>query len=518
MLVQTPHVHTNLNSLAVLVQPYDEHGNSRISSASMAITVSLTGASSLSLSTYSLRGPSGESMTRRYSITVPSSWFSVADVAGSTATVTTTLSGYDSHLASLVVYGTPASFSSTLSGAGIAAFFTSDTAGSTPAQTMRAGDSFYLQLYAHTGGLGLTSFEVKIVENSTVCQLVPTSGSYSLTYTGGVQGDLSGTYQTELLNRLASPGSEPHFTKYSRFQKLSPLTATHGHLGYIQMTMVGSGECLLSAVITTFFHSGTTAYIPGVANNDPVSVHGNQLALYVDAPVGVFGQLTANAPIVNTAAFTGASVSVGMRALLFSSPDSLSSSTATTISVGSGQNGSTVATVSANAHTHNISFAVVRPDAPVLLVDDATLNVLPGSCGSYQRTRLRAMSAGVDISRLLTFSSTDTNVLTVDASISGHPSVVGVGVGTASIYVQQVSYASVSVTVSATQVAVTSLDAGIVSGVRWISSPSVAAGPYEPFASHEFTSESSEGWLYVIATFDDGALTPAHSLTRPMHS
>ena len=48
---------------------------------------------------------------------------------------------------------------------------TSDAAGSTPTQTMRQGDTFYLQLYAHTGGQEMSSFEVKIVEDANVCQV-----------------------------------------------------------------------------------------------------------------------------------------------------------------------------------------------------------------------------------------------------------------------------------------------------------------------------------------------------------
>ena len=83
--------------------------------------------------------------------------------------------------------------------------------------------------------------------------------------------------------------------------------------------------------------------------------------------------------------------------------------------------------------------------------------------------------------------------------------VVGVGVGTASIYVNDVSYASISVTVSATTVGLTRLDAGIVTGVQWASTPSLVR-PFGASALHEFTSEASVGWLYVIATFDDGAL------------
>ena len=119
-----------------------------------------------------------------------------------TATVSTTLAGFDNHSASVTIYGTPASFSSRRTSPGIAAYFTSDADGSTPAHTMRSGDTFYLQLYAHTGGYEMSSFEVLVVENPAVCQLVPASGSFSAAYTGSLQGELSGAYQTELLTRL----------------------------------------------------------------------------------------------------------------------------------------------------------------------------------------------------------------------------------------------------------------------------------------------------------------------------
>ena len=78
------------------------------------------------------------------------------------------------------------------------------------------------------------------------------------------------------------------------------------------MKMVGTGLCLTSATITTFFHSGGTAYIPGVATDDAVTVTSNSLTQYTDAPVGVLGQLNAYAPIINTADFTGTDVDVGM--------------------------------------------------------------------------------------------------------------------------------------------------------------------------------------------------------------
>ena len=171
ILVQTPHVYPNMANLAVLVQCYDEFGHSDVSSAALSISVGLAGASSQSLSAYQLRGPGGAALTRRYQATIPSIWFSTASVAGSTATVSAALGSGSTHTADFMVYGTPSWFLGRLSSAGIAGYMTSDAGGTTPAQTMRLGETFYLQLYAHTGGQEMSSFEVKIVEDTNVCQV-----------------------------------------------------------------------------------------------------------------------------------------------------------------------------------------------------------------------------------------------------------------------------------------------------------------------------------------------------------
>ena len=202
---------------------------------------------------------------------------------------------------------------------------------------MRAGDTFYLQLYAHTDGHDLTSFEVKLYENALACAPVPASGSFSTSYTGPLDGELSSTFQVEGLNRYVDPeDASTYFIKYSRLQKLDALESAHGHLGYIRMKMVGSGTCIVSASVTAFFYDGLDSFVPGVQLNDAFEVHGNELELYTDAAVGVFGQLNVKAPILNTAFLNGASLSIGVFSLLFSSPDAHASS-AHTVSVPSSQ-------------------------------------------------------------------------------------------------------------------------------------------------------------------------------------
>ena len=172
ILVQTPHVRTNMATLALLVQFYDAFGHSDVASATIEISASLDDAALPQMVTAEQRvGPSGAAWTRRYYATIPSSWFGVASAEGSTATISASLAGGGVQAASFLVYGTPSWFAHSISPASIAAFVTSDAAGNTPAQTMRLADIFYLQLYANTGGAQMSTFEVKIVESTSVCQV-----------------------------------------------------------------------------------------------------------------------------------------------------------------------------------------------------------------------------------------------------------------------------------------------------------------------------------------------------------
>ena len=502
-IVQTPHVHTSLPTLAVLVQCYDAHGNSDVSSAPLTIRASLAGVADLTLTSYTSYGVNG--LTRRYSTSVPESWFSAASAAGSDAIVTTELSGGDAQTAAFTVYGTPEWFGVRLLSAGLAVYMTSDAAGTTAAETLRSGDTFYMQLYAHSGGVGLTSFEAKLYEDDSVCEVVPSAGTFSASYTGPLEGELTSTYQVEGLNRFVDPeDSSKYFIKYSRLQKLEPLTSEHGHLGYVRMKMVGSGSCLTSAVVTAFYYDGLTAFVPGVSLNDPLSVFGGTLVLHTDVAVGVVGQLNTNAPVVNVAELTGASMSVSVLSVLFTSPGTYTSSSMAVEVPSFQESGTLSTTVSQDGFTRTVSFSVVRPSAPTLVVDDDLLQALPVACGAeYQSTRLHAISDGADISRLLSFSTTDSGVLDVDMTVEGEPRVVGVAPGSGQVYVVDVSFASVVVGVSASTVGLVQLSAGVVTGVEWAAVPAVA-GPFIARASQLFDSETSVGWLYVSAAFDDG--------------
>ena len=76
---------------------------------------------------------------------------------------------------------------------------------------------------------------------------------------------------------------------------------------------------------------------------------------------------------------------------------------------------------------------------------------------------------------------------------------------------REASYTSVSVSVSATTVSVTQLDAGIVTAVEWTQSNPGVEGPYRALPSHQLSSEGSEGWLYVSAAYSDGTTYPVET-------
>ena len=192
----------------------------------------------------------------------------------------------------------------------------------------------------------------------------------------------------------------------------------------------------------------------------------------------------------------------------YTSPSAFSGHETSTVAIASSQPTATVnTTVSADGFSRSISFAVIRPARPSLHVDDPSLQALPGTCAGYQSTRLRAVSDGADVSRLLAFVVTNSSVLTVDHSIPSHPMVRGLAPGTAQIYVRDEAWSSVTVTVTDALVALNGLSAGVVSGVEW-AAVSSAAGPFVPVASQTFTSETSKGWVYVTASFDDGTTQP----------
>ena len=227
---------------------YSLAGNSDVSSASVEVVASMRGFSDITIGAYTMRGPAGARHTRRYSGTLPDAWFAAAREVGSIVTVRSSLAsvgpsdggldsrdgdtGGDSQSATLAVYGLPSWSAARPASAGIHTYVTADAEGAVPAAMMREGDTFYIQLYAHTGKQDLSSFEAKVVEDNSVCEMVPASGVWTSDYTGEVEGELNGDYQVELLNRVQNPADvTEYFTKYSRFGRLDTLASNFGHIG-----------------------------------------------------------------------------------------------------------------------------------------------------------------------------------------------------------------------------------------------------------------------------------------------
>jgi hypothetical protein len=279
-------------------------------------------------------------------------------------------------------------------------------------------------------------------------------------------------------------------SQYSRIGKGTPSTGEFVHLGYVQFTMVGSGTCLTSATVTTFYHSSRASWIPGVNNGDSVALNGNTLFLYSDASVGVLAQLNTNVPLVNTLYLTGSSLTVSASALLYSSSDSYPTVSTSLVTIGETDEGTVSTSVSAGGFSRVLNFTVLRPAVPTLQVDDSELQALPGSCSGYQSSAIRAFSAGADITRLLIFQTTNAAVLTVDASTRASPVLTGAGLGTALVFAKDPTFTNITVSVTSSVVSISSLSAGIVTSVEW-TSPSTAAGPYVAVPLHELTSEAS---------------------------
>ena len=506
LLVQSPVVYPNAPGVTLIVQCYDAFGNARV--ASPAVRLSLT-MGALSMDEFSM---STSGNTRVFTATLPRDWFEATSASRATAEVTSQVNGLHSQRSSLEVVGDPEWFGFSLSRPGIFVYTTSDSAGSTPAETMRVGEPFYLQFYAHTGGAALSSFEVRLVHNSDVCTPVLESGaSFTSSFTGELRGEMDGTYATELLKRQQDPDNAgSYFIKYSRFERTPTLTSNRGGLGYVEMRMVAPGICLTSATVTAFYKDGGTSMISGVGVGDnvvdAVANAGHRLSLIQDGLVGVVGEVAEGMPIVNTGYLSGNTLDATLVTKAFLSGSDLDLDTSTSaVPIGLDDDGSYTQGVSAGAFASQVNVTVVRPPIPALSVDDDQLNSL-SACGSFQTTRLRATAGGLDVARLLSVQTTDATVATID-NTGPYPVVVAQSVGAARLYVRSPSFSAVNVTVSATPVAVSRLSASIVTSASWRGS-SDPSGPFAATTYHSFVSEGSVGWLYVSATFEDGATRP----------
>ena len=526
LIVETPSVFDNMAELAVLVQAYDVHGNAESQLPGLTLRASLPGAPDIQLTTYEMRGPSGRQYTRRYKATIPTSWFAVADETGTYATVTSTLPGRDSRTSTFVVSGTPHWFSAGTPQVGVSAFATSDREGRTAVGKLRSGDTFYMQFYGNTGGFGLSSFEIKMTEDVNVCEFVPTADAPAFydSYVGSVQGQLTGEYSVELINRVKNPTSNrEYFTKYSRFGKVQYLNSGNGRLGYVKMRASGDGICLTSAIITAFSHSGGTDFIPGTELL-PVILHGNYINIYADRAVGVFAQPVTLLPIVNLGSVTGTTNTLEYDVLLFSSPDNTQTTRMTKVVPNEVEGGHLLVEASDSGFYHNVDAAVVQPELPpTVVIEDPILNLLSSSstrrrlqanaCFNprggklYQTSRVRVVSNGKDLTRLFVVQSGDTSVAEVDTSQPGYLRVIGRRPGTTTLFVRDTEYASAIVTVTDEAVTLKHLKAGVVTGATFAFAPDITH-PIRVIAEQRMSSETTTGFVYVTAFFSDGQSQP----------
>lgn len=166
--------------------------------------------------------------------------------------------------------------------------FTADMEGKMPLPRLSVGDRFFLQLHAHTGGYGLTSFEVKLIEDAAVCRFDPQGGDApgwpdAAEYEGKVWAAAAGGYAVELASRWRDiEDKTTFFVKYSRFGRTRPLVsakAVRARIGYLRMVAVTSGSCISSALITAMYHSGGAQHIPPIEAGTPAMLRDRMISV-----------------------------------------------------------------------------------------------------------------------------------------------------------------------------------------------------------------------------------------------
>jgi hypothetical protein len=213
LLAWTPSVYPNHRTAWFAVACRDRYGDAR--AADCAPAVSVSGA----LAAHAV--VSGVSTLGGTQLCAFSLAFDSADAfdsgTASVVTVRTELGAGDAQEASFSVQPWPAWAGSSAHGpaAGIYLHPTSDEAGTWPTDQLQAGETFYLQLRAVTGGEGLTSWEIKLRHDPSVCEVVPASGAFTTSFTAGYTGpvghSLDASYSTQLARRLGSPGDPCDF-------------------------------------------------------------------------------------------------------------------------------------------------------------------------------------------------------------------------------------------------------------------------------------------------------------------
>lgn len=497
LFAQTPDVYPNHPTLRVVVRCFDAFGNARVATPSISVQGLMSGKSGQPSFASSVKDRSYV-----YVATVPASWFSDDDGGTRTASVSASLGGGAPQSVSVSVHARPSWRSARLASAGIAAYVTSDAAGNVPASHFRVGDTFYWQLYAHTGSFGLTTFSVQFEEDVGVCHAVPASGTWSSAYEGDVIAKTDGAYSLELARRYPPSGSAlGHYVKYQRLSKNgAALTSVYGHLGYVRMKVVGSGSCLVSADIRAFNHGTQT--IPGGELYTPVTLHGNTLALISDGPVALVGEVVESMPLLNAAQYTGSAVSASITGIVLSSPDG-QRTFSDSLAIGADLGSDTTKSISYSALADTVAVSVRRLDAPTVVVEDNRLERVQGA-NVFQRSRVSAHVGGLDVTHMASFGVSNSGVLSVETS-GPYPRIGGVSAGSALVYVGEVAFASRQVSVVDEFVSVSSLRAFVVSSVEWSTAEwQGVSGSFVPVARQLLASEGARAWVYQQASFSDG--------------
>ena len=126
-------------------------------------------------------------------------------------------SGSTTRLAAGDVNMSALPFASFSGSVGVEVHLTVDTDGRVPAEAapLARSSELLVHLVANTGGKAMTSFEVRLYENSDVCRFVPEGSSAVAAsleseddYTGKVSAVLNGEYTLELASRFKSPNPQ----------------------------------------------------------------------------------------------------------------------------------------------------------------------------------------------------------------------------------------------------------------------------------------------------------------------
>eukprot|EP00965_Chrysotila_dentata_P037664 1252598-Pleurochrysis_carterae.AAC.1 len=397
-----------------------------------------------------------------------------------------------------------------------------------PVRPLFALEEFEVGLYAHTGGFALDTFWVWLYFDQT-----------KLEFLSFVQNEL---FQT-VAQDLNPAGDAVRFSTVGLRGSTedSMVTSSSLHLVTAKMRFragvsVGAHSGgLLSAYTRQFINPGGNVYLEDAAGvvldaRGGGNVEG-ELVLRDAVDRGIF----AYAPprLANLAALTGEGLSYGVTAV--SIRESLAGDETAVASSVSCESGVSAAVLELSGCTIRLSAAQSQsdPDAAVTVVSngfervlrfdvyspqdvqvdvaDAELNLVDGvgECGAeerFQQTSVSAAADGLDVSPLVSFSSTDASV----ASVHSHTLLRGLSVGSARIFLagRDVSFAAALVQVSNVSVSAVRLLGRLVTGAEWMDPPPsqlvTASFRASLVVAQRLLVEGSSGLLFALLEWSDG--------------